>query len=289
MRRVELDDVVRWLGLKSMTWEAAVRWLRSRPGQEATVRANYFDLPVSAAARRYAASEEFREVSRILGTADGRSVLDYGAGNGIASFALASEGWAVTALEPDPSNEVGAAAIRGLPNELSIDVVDRATLPLPFEDAHFDAVFGRQVLHHVPDLDRAVAELARVLKPGGRLLVTREHVADNWWQRALFLRNHGLNRLYHGENAYPLGRYLQAFRLAGLTLAEMWGPLESILNFFPGTETERCAAVDKAIEGSWLGLDRSVAPADDLPRRRLRQITLRDRTPGRAFSFLLRR
>jgi SAM-dependent methyltransferase len=289
MRRIGLDDIVRRLGLKSMSWEDAVRWVRSRPGQEATVLANYFDLPVSAAARRYSESEEFAEVSRLLGTADGRSVLDYGAGNGIASFALASAGWAVTALEPDPSDEVGAGAIRGLANGGAIHVVDRATLPLPFKDAHFDAVFGRQVLHHVPDLDPAVAELARVLKPGGRLLVTREHVVDNWWQRARFLRNHGLNRLYHGENAFPLERYLQAFRRAGLTVAEMWGPLESILNFFPGTEAERRAAVDKAIDGSWVGLGRFVALTRDRRRRMLRRITLRDRTPGRIFSFLLHR
>ena len=43
---------------------------------------------------------------------------------------------------------------------------------LPFEDARFDAVFSSQVLEHVPDIDVSLAELCRVLKPGGQLLVT---------------------------------------------------------------------------------------------------------------------
>jgi SAM-dependent methyltransferase len=274
MRKYTLDDVVRWLGLKRMTWEQAVRWVRARPGQEATVRVNYFDLPVASAAERFHAGEEFAEIVRLLGDGAGRRVLDYGAGNGVSSYALARAGWYVAALEPDPSDEVGAGAIRALARipGVSIDVVDRAELPLPFPDEHFDAVFGRQVLHHVPDLDRAAAELARVVKRGGRVLITREHVVDNWWQKVRFLRNHGLNRLYHGENAYPLPRYVGALERAGLRVVQTWGPLESILNYYPGTEAERRAAVERATR-----------------RRTLRQVTMRDRTPGRAFSFLLER
>jgi SAM-dependent methyltransferase len=40
---------------------------------------------------------------------------------------------------------------------------------LPFEDQSFDFVFGHAVLHHIPDLGRAFAEFARVLRPGGRV------------------------------------------------------------------------------------------------------------------------
>jgi SAM-dependent methyltransferase len=265
--------------------------VRQRPGNEAAVQVNYFDLPVSGAAARFLEGEEFAAIAGHLGEANGRRVLDYGAGNGIASYALAKSGWRVTAVEPDPSDEVGAGAVRALSREpgVTIDVVERAALPLPFPDEHFDAILGRQVLHHVPDLDVAVAELARVVKRGGRLLVTREHVADNWWQRVRFLRSHGLNRLYHGENAYPLRRYLGAFRKAGLRLVEMWGPLESILNFYPGTESERRAAVDRATRGAFWTLRRLAVGTPERSRRVLRHVTMRDRTPGRAFSFLLER
>ncbi len=45
---------------------------------------------------------------------------------------------------------------------------------LPFEDASFDLVFGHAVLHHIPDLERAFAEFARVLAPGGRIVFAGE-------------------------------------------------------------------------------------------------------------------
>jgi ubiquinone/menaquinone biosynthesis C-methylase UbiE len=43
---------------------------------------------------------------------------------------------------------------------------------LPFSDATFDVVMARHMLYHVPDIDQAVAEAARVLRDGGRFLVT---------------------------------------------------------------------------------------------------------------------
>ena len=62
------------------------------------------------------------------------------AGNGIASFALASSGWSVVSLEPDPSTRVGAGAIRTIAAEaeLPIEICEAATLPLPFPDGTFD-------------------------------------------------------------------------------------------------------------------------------------------------------
>ena len=41
---------------------------------------------------------------------------------------------------------------------------------LPFEDESFDAALAAWMLYHVPDVERGIAELARVLKPGGRLV-----------------------------------------------------------------------------------------------------------------------
>lgn len=286
----DLDDIIRWLGLKRMTWEQAVDWLRSRPDLAPTLRANYFDLPVLQAAERFRSGEEFAEVARLLGhpPSAGRA-LDFGAGNGIASFALASVGWRVDALEPDPSVRVGAGAIRAMAREvrLPIEVADRPDLPLPFEDGRFDVIFARQVMHHVPDMDATARELRRVLKQGGRILVTREHVADTWLQKLRFLRGHGLNRLYHGENAYPLRRYVNAFRKAGLRVVEVWGPLESILNYYPGTEAQRLDAVAALVRRSYVGLGRFFEQNDEFRRGAIQRATARDRTPGRSFSFLL--
>src|SRR6266508_3094173 len=54
---------------------------------------------------------------------------------------------------------------------------------LPFPDGEFDVVMCNHVLYHLPDRDRVIAELARVLKPGGRftgIYNFRDHLAEVW-------------------------------------------------------------------------------------------------------------
>lgn len=275
----------------ALSWEEAVRWYRAQPNNEAEVRNNYFDLPPLNAAERYAQSEEFAEVLRLLGPGNARQILDLGAGNGIASFALAKNGWRVTALEPDASAEVGAAAIRTIRDEtgLPIDVVREGGRLLPFSDESFDAIHARQVLHHVPDLEAMTSELFRVLRPGGLCLTTRDHVADDEQQLQQFRAEHPLHALYGGEHAYPLNVYLNAFAKAGLRLRQSWGPVESILNFFPGTEQERQLAIRQIANHSCLRLGRLLAWSADFRGTQLKRHTQNDKTPGRIYSFLLER
>ena len=96
-------------------------------------------------------------VSQLLRGRGGKA-LDVGAGRGIASYALAREGFQVTSLEPDPSAIVGAGAIRALAAEaaLPISVVEEFSERLPFVDGAFDVVFARAVLHHTRDLEPCV-------------------------------------------------------------------------------------------------------------------------------------
>ena len=128
------------------TWEAAVTWLRDQPERRQLVLDAFYDDPLTAAAERYHASGEWQAVSRLLLGRTG-SALDVGAGRGIASYALAREGFAVKAPEPDPSGIVGAAAIRKLAEDtrLSIEVVEEFSERLPFSDFTFDVVFARAV------------------------------------------------------------------------------------------------------------------------------------------------
>lgn len=274
---------------RELTWEEAVRWYRAQPGNEEAVRDNYFDLPVRAAAERFARGEEFAEVLRLLGQGNGRSILDLGAGNGIASYALAQNGWQVTALEPDESVEVGAGAIRLMAEEtgLSIEVVQEFGERLPFADDAFDAIHARQVLHHASHLETMVQETRRVLRSNGLMLNTREHVADDEAQLIAFRNEHPLHHLYGGENAYPLRRYLSAFSGAGFRVREVWGPLESIINFYPGTEAERRKTLRQVAGHSYFRSGRLLAWSSQFRARQVKRATERDRTPGRIYSFLL--
>src|SRR5258705_4534924 len=121
------------------TWENAVTWLRNQPDKRQLVLDAFYDDPLIAAAQRYFASSEWQEVSKLL-TGSSGTALDVGAGRAIASYALAREGFTVTALEPDPSAIVGAAAIRALATEaaLPINVIEDFSERLPFGDATFD-------------------------------------------------------------------------------------------------------------------------------------------------------
>jgi ubiquinone/menaquinone biosynthesis C-methylase UbiE len=104
----------------------------------------------------------------------GKRVLDVGSGNGYVLSRYAAEGAQVDGVDITPKaielcqNRFLHAGLRGTFQ------VARAE-ELPFADNTFDCVCSMGVLHHVTDTERAVAEIQRVLKPGGRLIVMFYH------------------------------------------------------------------------------------------------------------------
>ena len=271
------------------SWEEAVRWYRTQATAK-DVRDNYFDLPVLEAAKRFASSREFAAVHRILQAAPRRTVLDLGAGNGIASYALAVHGWSVHALEPDPSDEVGAGAIRGLAETSGVDITVCTgwgeQVPLP--DATVAAVHARQVLHHLRDLPAGLREVERVLTSGGLALCTREHVADTPRQLEQFLANHPLHHRYGGEHAFALHEYLDAAAEAGLVVERTWGQLDTPINAYPLGELGRQSQKLKVLARTARRSPSALLSTQPLHRLRA-QAAATDETPGRLFAFLLRK
>jgi len=274
---------------KISTWENAVIWLRGQPNQRQLVLDAFYDDPLIAAARRYFDSCEWQAISQFLRGRTG-SALDVGAGRGIASYALARDGFTVTALEPDPSAIVGAAAIRSLAAEagLLIDVVEEFSERLPFANDTFDVVFARAVLHHTRDLDSACREMYRVLRPGGIFIAAREHVISKEADLGQFFDQHPLHHLYGGECAFLLDRYIGALSDAGFVSVEVLSPLASPINLFPHTiDSLRNAVIDRLSRKLPVGpLWRVALGSNHIFKSLLSVAGHFDNRPGRLYSFV---
>lgn len=109
--------------------------------------------------------------------ADPRRVLEVGCGMGQFAERVARETSAeVVATDVSP-RMVEIAASRGLDARLA------DAQALPFEDGEFDCAVANAMLYHVADLERSLAELHRVLEPGGRVVATTigvEHMRELW-------------------------------------------------------------------------------------------------------------
>jgi SAM-dependent methyltransferase len=119
-----------------------------------------------------------RLVSRVAPRATDH-VLDVGTGAGHTALAFAPHVTKVVALDLTPSmlDEVRRnAAARGLSN---VEVEQGEAESLPFADGSFDIVSCRLTTHHFPELPRAVGEMARVLRAGGRLVVADTMVPED--------------------------------------------------------------------------------------------------------------
>lgn len=95
----------------------------------------------------------------------GSRLLDAGTGPGFLALAAAARGAAVTGVDQ-------SAAMVGIARAAGVEAVVASVERLPFDDGSYDAVIGGFLLNHLPRPQAAVAELARVLRPGGRLALT---------------------------------------------------------------------------------------------------------------------
>ena len=142
----------RWLA--HMTWRPDfARWREGRIWQERQQ------------------GERLRLIERYGGPLAGRRILDLGSGMGGTSVALALAGAAPLAFEYNRAY-CDIIALRAGRYDLALPVINGAGERLPFADASFDLVIAWDVVEHVQDPELLLAEMARVLRPDGRALLT---------------------------------------------------------------------------------------------------------------------
>jgi len=113
------------------------------------------------------------KLAKALGGLDGErfpDALEIGSGTGYFSLNLLQIG----TIERLTATDISPGMLRRLEATagslgLEVETVATEAEQLPFDDESFDLVFGHAVLHHIPDLGRALAEFRRVLRPGGAI------------------------------------------------------------------------------------------------------------------------
>jgi len=100
-------------------------------------------------------------------------LLDVGCAAGELAAQAMSHGWRVDGAEREPAL-AEAARTRGV----AVRLVDFDVERLPWEPATFDAAIAGEVIEHLVDTDHLLAELARVVRPGGILIVTTPNLAS---------------------------------------------------------------------------------------------------------------
>ena len=108
-------------------------------------------------------------------------VADVGAGTGFLSTELAKLVERVYLLDASP--EMLAVARKNLAEFDNVVFHQAEGLSLPLADGSLDVVFANMYLHHCPEPLAAIREMARLLKPGGRLVITDLQAHDHTWMQ----------------------------------------------------------------------------------------------------------
>ena len=167
----------------------------------------------------------------LAGDVNGRRVLDVGCGSGPLSAALQANGAIVTGL--DSSSAMVELARQRLGEDADLHVADLSQ-PLPFADGAFDDVAASLVLHYLQDWTAPLAELRRILKPGGRLMLSVNHPlvyeVGNPSGDYFAIAEHSEEYTFNGQSAVltywhrPLHAMTAAFTEAGFRISVVSEP-----------------------------------------------------------------
>lgn len=153
-----------------------------------------------------------------LAAQPGERILDLGCGDGQLTQRIAATGASVVGVDASPEM-LAAARSRG------IDAHEGRAESLPFADQSFDAVFSNAALHWVRGQDEMMAEVRRVLKPGGRFVAEmggQGNIAAIRVALIAVLERHGYGDREDGVNYYPTpGAYTRRLQSHGLRVEQM--------------------------------------------------------------------
>jgi SAM-dependent methyltransferase len=199
------------------------------------VKTNYDDLASGfeehAADSPYNAHYDRPAVLGLVGVVAGKRVLDAGCGPGLYSEELLFRGAELVAL--DGSAAMVELARKRLGSRARVIHADLAD-PLPFAESEFDLVVCALVIHHLEDREACLRELFRVLRPGGRLVVSTQHPTADWLRKggSYFETREEEDVWHRGDAAYtvhfwrePLTAFCAALTNAGFLIEKLVEPL----------------------------------------------------------------
>jgi ubiquinone/menaquinone biosynthesis C-methylase UbiE len=147
--------------------------------------------------------EHMSTVEMPLGQLAGKRVLEIGPGAGGHSALFAKHGAIMTSVDITFDRARATNAKFRLMGELATDcsALQGDSESLPFADGTFDIVYSNGVLHHTADTEKAVAEVLRVLKPGGQTVIML-YCKDSWhyWVNLVFFVGILCGKLFTGAN-----------------------------------------------------------------------------------------
>ena len=172
--------------------------------------------------KRFFYGTRFHAVLRALDPQPGERILDVGCGSGVYTRELVERGAKVVATEFTPTPLALAKRNVGeLAAQVEFRLEDAQALSLP--DAAFDKVLLTEVIEHLPEPERAIAEAARVLRPGGLLVVStpsRFSPMNLAYALKRRIRGYGFNEHLHEFTPRSFRRLVSHhFRVEGLDFA----------------------------------------------------------------------
>lgn len=155
------------------------------------------------------------EAAELAGT---ERVLDVGTGTGHTAFAVAPHCKTVTGLDLTARMIVSAAALADEKGLTNVQFVVADGIAMPFPDAYFDVITTRLAAHHFAQPDAVAAEMARVLRPGGRLVFV-DHIAPAAPALDAFINRLDWLRDSSHVREWTVHEWVDRFDAAGITAA----------------------------------------------------------------------